>query len=116
MDSSRPRIETSRPSSPTVTPLGVHMVIQSVALQLGPVRPGGQGVRRPQKGHRLHRYGGRYLARVLGEAGFGASRTNMFLGERYRRIARRRGKEKAVIAVGRSILVIVWYLLRDEGA
>jgi transposase len=46
----------------------------------------------------------------------GTSRTNTFLGERSRRIARRRGKKKAVVAVGRSILVIVWYLLRDEAA
>jgi len=61
-------------------------------------------------------HGDRYLARVLGEAAVGTSRTNTFLGERYRRIARRRGKKKAVVAVGRSILVIVWYLLRDEGA
>jgi transposase len=38
------------------------------------------------------------------------------LGERYRRIARRRGKKRAVVAVGRSIRVIVWYLLRDEVA
>jgi transposase len=59
-------------------------------------------------------HGDRYLARVLGEAAVGASRTNTFLGERYRRIARRRGKKKAVVAVGRSILVIVWYLLRDQ--
>jgi len=58
-------------------------------------------------------HGDRYLARVLGEAAVGASRTNTFLGERYRRIARRRGKKKAVVAVGRSILVIVWYLLSD---
>jgi hypothetical protein len=58
-------------------------------------------------------HGDRYLARVLGEAAVGASRTNTFLGERYRRIARRRGKKKAVV-VGRSILVIVWYLLRDD--
>src|SRR5665647_933221 len=33
MDSSRPRIETSQPSSPAVTPGGIHVVIQSVALQ-----------------------------------------------------------------------------------
>jgi transposase len=59
-------------------------------------------------------HGDRYLARVLGEAAVGASRTNTFLGERYRRIARRRGKKKAVVAVGRSILVIVWYLLQDD--
>jgi transposase len=61
-------------------------------------------------------HGDRYLARVLGEAAVGASRTNTFLGERYRRIARRRGKKKAIVAVGRSILVIVWYLLSDEAA
>jgi len=35
MDSSRPRIQTSQPSSPTVTPGGIHVAIQSVALQLG---------------------------------------------------------------------------------
>jgi len=58
-------------------------------------------------------HGDRYLARVLGEAGVGASKTNTFLGERYRRIARRRGKKKAIVAVGRSILVITWYLLSD---
>lgn len=33
------------------------------------------------------------------------------MGARYRRILRRRGKKKAIVAVGRSILVIVWNLL-----
>ena len=42
-----------------------------------------------------------------------ASKTPTFLGERYRRIARRRGKKKAVVAVSRSILTIVWHLLSD---
>ncbi|MEZ0076123.1 transposase [Planotetraspora sp. GP83] len=60
--------------------------------------------------------GNRYLARTLGEAAIGASRTNTFLGERYRRIARRRGKKKAIVAVGRSILTIVWHLLSDPDA
>jgi hypothetical protein len=50
---------------------------------------------------------------VLGEAAVAASKTNTFLGERYRRIARRRGKRRAIVAVGRSILVIVWHLLAD---
>ena len=36
-----------------------------------------------------------------------------FLGERFRRIARRQGSKKAIVAVGRSILVTVWYLLSD---
>jgi len=53
---------------------------------------------------------------VLGEAAVAASRTHTFLGERYRRIARRRGKKKAIIAIGRSILVIVWHLLSDDQA
>jgi transposase len=58
-------------------------------------------------------HGNRYLARVLGEAAVAAGRTDTFPGERYRRIARRRGTNRAIVAVGRSILVIVWRLLPD---
>ncbi len=42
-----------------------------------------------------------------------ASKTDTFLGGRYRRIDRRRGMKKALVAVGRSILVIIWHLLND---
>lgn len=38
------------------------------------------------------------------------------LGERYRRIVKRRGKLKALVAVARSILVIIWHLLNDPTA
>jgi transposase len=69
-----------------------------------------------KKGKGSTGHGNRYLARVLGEAAVGAARTDSFLGERYRRIARRRGASKAVVAVGRSILVIVWHLLSDPQA
>jgi transposase len=68
------------------------------------------------KGNASTGHGNAYLARTLGEAAVGASRTDTFLGERYRRIARRRGKKKATVAVGRSILVIVWHLLSDPDA
>jgi transposase len=68
------------------------------------------------KGNGSTGHGNRYLARVLGEAAVGAGRTDTFLGARYRRIARRRGKKKAMVAVGRSILVIVWHLLADPEA
>jgi transposase len=61
-------------------------------------------------------HGNRYLARVVGEAAVSAARTDTFLGERYRRIARRRGKKRAIVAVGRSILVIIWALLSDTDA
>src|SRR4051794_362180 len=79
---------------------------------LGSLRPRSERVRRP-KGRAGTGHGNRYLARVLGEAAVGAARTDTFLGERYRRIARRRGKKKALVAVGRSVLVIVWHLLSD---
>jgi transposase len=57
--------------------------------------------------------GNPYLKGVLGEAAAAAAKTNTFLGERYRRIVKRRGKLKALVAVARSILVIVWHLLAD---
>jgi hypothetical protein len=60
--------------------------------------------------------GDRYLRGSLGQAAIGAARTATFLGERYGRIARRRGKTKAQVAVGRSILVIIWHLLSDPAA
>jgi transposase len=69
-----------------------------------------------KKGTSSTGHGNRYLARVLGEAAVAAGRTDTFLGERFRRIARRRGKKKAIVAVGRSILVIVWHLLADSDA
>ena len=68
------------------------------------------------KGNGSTGHGNRYLARVLGEAVAGASRTDTFLGGRYRGIARRRGKNKAIVAVGRSLLVIIWHLLTDPDA
>ncbi len=57
--------------------------------------------------------GNRYLARVLGEAVVGAARTDTFLGQRYRRLVRRRGKGRALVAVGRSILTVVWHILSE---
>lgn len=57
--------------------------------------------------------GNPYLKGILGEAATAAAKTNTFLGERYRRLVKRRGKLKALVAVARSILVIVWHLLTD---
>ncbi|GAC1505368.1 MAG: IS110 family transposase [Pseudarthrobacter sp.] len=69
-----------------------------------------------KKGNGATGHGNRYLASVLGEAAIAASRTDTFLGERYRRIARRRGKKRALVAVGRPILIIAWQLLSDPHA
>jgi transposase len=60
--------------------------------------------------------GNPYLKGVLGEAAAAAARTDTFLGERYRRIVKRRGKLKALVAVARSILVIIWNLLTNPAA
>jgi transposase len=68
------------------------------------------------KGKNSTGHGNSYLARILGNAAAAAARTDTFLGERYRRIARRRGATKANVAIGRSILVIIWHLLSDPEA
>src|SRR5215831_7009416 len=60
--------------------------------------------------------GNPYLKGMLGEAAAAAGRTDTFLGERYRRIVKRRGKLKALVAIARTILVIIWHLLADRTA
>jgi transposase len=57
-----------------------------------------------------------WLKGPLGEAAAAAARTETFLGERYRRLARRRGKRKALVATARAILVIIFHLLSDPTA
>ncbi|MDZ4236270.1 MAG: transposase, partial [Dietzia sp.] len=71
-------------------------------IQSGPITRGG----RTGKGNP-------YLKGALGQAAAAAARTETFLGQRYRRIVKRRGKLKALVAVARSIPVIVWHLLAD---
>jgi transposase len=48
-----------------------------------------------------------------GRAGRGNRYLKGVLGERYRRLVKRRGKLKALVAVARAILVIIWHLLTD---
>jgi transposase len=60
--------------------------------------------------------GNPYLKGALGEAATAAAKTDTFLGQRYRRLAKRRGKMKALVAIARSILIIVWHLLADPCA
>jgi len=67
------------------------------------------------KGRQSTGHGNRYLARTLGEVAVMAGRSHTFLGARYHRIARRRGKPRAIVAVGRSLLVIIWHLLSHPG-
>jgi len=89
-------------------PTAAHLVswagLAGRTLQSGPRTRNGKG------------QGNTYLRGYLGQAAIGAAGTATFLGERYRRIARRRGKARAQVAVARSILVIIWHLLADPEA
>jgi len=60
------------------------------------------------------RKGSPWLRALLVQAAHAAARTKgSYLAAQYRRLAARRGKSRAAIAVGHSILVIAYHLLRD---
>ena len=90
-------------------PTAAHLV--SWAGLCPSARQSGPRTRAGKKGQ-----GNTWLRGSLGQAAIGAARTDTFLGERYWRIASRRGKAKAQVAVARSILVIIWHLLADPAA
>lgn len=57
--------------------------------------------------------GNRWLKRTLAQATWAASHTrNSYLASQYRRLAGRRGRKRALIAVGHSILVIFYHMLK----
>lgn len=57
--------------------------------------------------------GNRWLKQLLVQVGWAASRTkDSYLRAQYHRLARRRGKKRAVIAVGHSVLRIVYHMLK----
>jgi transposase len=68
------------------------------------------------KGRGSRGRGNRYLAGVLGEAAVGAGKTKTRVGARYRRLAKRRGKAKAQVATGNTLLTIAHALLSDPTA
>ena len=102
-----------------IAEIGLDMTRFPTAGHLGSwakFSPGMKSSAGKSKGSGSTGHGDRYLARVLGEAAVMAGRSDTFLGGRYRRIARRRGKKKAIVAVGRSMLVIIWHLLAEPDA
>jgi len=90
-------------------PTAAHLV--SWAGLCPSARQSGPRTRAGKKGQ-----GDTWLRGALGQAATAAAGTATFLGERYTRIARRRGKAKAQVAVARSILVIIWHLLKNPEA
>jgi len=60
------------------------------------------------------RHGGTWLRRVLIEVARAASRTKgSYFSAQYARIARRRGTNKAAVAVANSILAVIWHVLTN---
>jgi transposase len=62
------------------------------------------------------RHGNRWLGAALGIAAMAAARTRdtTYLGARYRRLAPRLGKKKAIVAIEHSMLTAVWHMLTDN--
>ena len=59
--------------------------------------------------------GNRYLGAITGETAVAAGRTQTREGARYRRLARKRGKTKACVAVGNTQLKVYHKLLSNPG-
>ena len=61
--------------------------------------------------------GNKWLRRTLTQAAWAATRRKRgYLSAQYRRLASRRGKNRAIVAVGHTILVAAYYILKDEVA
>lgn len=59
--------------------------------------------------------GNRWLKRVLSQAAWAASHTkNTYLAEQYRRIARRRGRKRAIVALSHTLLTIIYHVLENR--
>jgi transposase len=57
--------------------------------------------------------GNRWLKRILVQAAWAASRAKgTYLQAHYRRLAKRRGRKKALVAVGHTLLVIIYHMLK----
>jgi transposase len=58
------------------------------------------------------RHGNSWLKAVLGQTAVSAARSkNTYLAARYRRIAARRGKKRALVALEHSVLIAMWHML-----
>jgi transposase len=58
------------------------------------------------------RHGNRYVRATLVQAAHGVRRSKSYLGERYRRLKKRRGSKRAALAVAHNILVIYYHMMK----
>lgn len=60
-------------------------------------------------------HGNQHLQRTLAESGWGATRKkNSYFREKYYKLASRRGKKKALVAIGHKIIVAVYFIIRNK--
>ena len=101
---------------PGISQAGAHVILAETGLDMSRFPAAGHLVSWAKLSPRTIQSGARsrsgktgkgnpYLKGLLGEAAAAAARTGTFLGERYRRLVKRIGKLKALVAVARSILV-----------
>ncbi len=68
-----------------------------------------------RKGQRRHKRGNKYISAVLGETAVAAGKTQTREGARHRKISRKRGKAKAVVATGNTQMKVFHALLSRPG-
>ncbi|MER7282593.1 IS110 family transposase [Dactylosporangium sp. NPDC000244] len=63
------------------------------------------------------RHGNASLRAALGEAALAVTRTkDTYLAARYKRVAARRGKKRAIVAVQHAMLIAIWHMLTHDVA
>lgn len=78
------------------------------------VSPGNNETAGKNKSGRIT-YGNKYLRSLLVEQGWAASRTkNTYLSSKYKSLVGRRGKKRAVIAVGHKILIAAYFIIKNK--
>jgi hypothetical protein len=64
-----------------------------------------------RSGHTTH--GNRWLKRILVQAAWAASHTKgTYLAAQYRRLGKRRGRKRALVALGHTLLLIIYHMLK----
>jgi transposase len=91
-----------------MTVFGTHQRLCSWAKTSPQTKKSGR-----KKGRARTGKGNPYLKAALGQMATGAAKTDTFLGARYRRLIKRMPKPKALAAIERSILVIIFHMLAD---
>ena len=60
-------------------------------------------------------HGNKHLCTLLTEAGWAAAKTkNTYFSSKYKSLAGRRGKKKAIIALGHKILIAAYFIIKDK--